>query len=378
MALVKRIDFVVGNRPQFIKLFPIFHWFRALNIPDTEARIIHTGQHFDADMSAAFFEPLHLPKPHAQFSLSSDRASAHIPEMINHLTRQFEQDRPDAVVVLGDTNSTLAGALAASQLQIPLAHLEAGLRSYDSKMPEERNRVLVDHLSQWLFVPHEGAKKNLEQEGIPEKKNNPKPRVVICGDVMLDALLLVREQETELKKLQEIGLAVGGYYLATVHRQSNTDHTETLLGILNGMQSLAEQTGIPVVFPVHPRTRNQIQRIQKSEKDWDGIHFLSPQDYLDTQHLIMGSVAVLTDSGGLQKEACLHGKPTWVFRDRTEWNELVDLGASELSGGGFGSIERLREFFNQGPVPVPGDWYGGGNAARIFWKQFIQEMEMTE
>lgn len=376
MATVKRIDFVVGNRPQFIKLFPIIHSFREFNRTDFEARIIHTGQHFDADMSGAFFEVLHLPEPHARFNLIAAGASAQISEMLNHLTRQFEHDRPDAVVVLGDTNSTLAGAIAASQLQIPLAHLEAGLRSYDSRMPEERNRVMTDHLSQWLFVPHKEAKENLEKEGIPNLKNNPKPKVVICGDVMLDALMLIRNREGgELKKVQELGFSVEGYYFATVHRQSNTDHTDTLLGILHGMQNLSERTGFRVLFPVHPRTRNQIHKIRKTEKEWEGIYFLPPQDYVATQHLIMGSIAVLTDSGGLQKEACLHGKKTWVFRDRTEWTELVDLGASELSGGGFGSIERLLEFFSQSPVQVPENWYGGGSAAHIFWKHFMQDLQ---
>ena len=372
MNKVKRIDFVVGNRPQFIKLFPLFHCLRHLNRQEVEARIIHTGQHFDADMSAAFFEPLQLPIPHAEFRLQSKTPAEQISEMLYNLKHQFTQAAPDLVVVLGDTNSTLAGALAASQLNIPLAHLEAGLRSYDSDMPEERNRVVVDHLSQWLFVPHAGAKENLTKEGIPDHKNKPKTRVVICGDVMLDALLLVQHQKKEgLAFLKERNLNPSTYYLATVHRQSNTDSKNALLGILNGLQALAEHSGYPIVFPVHPRTRLQIQTLQKEGKDWNQITFLAPQDYLCTQHLIMGSRAVLTDSGGLQKEACLHGKHTWVLRDRTEWNELVGLGASALSGGGFGSLEALLDFLNQPMPTVPLDWYGGGQASSVFWSSLL-------
>jgi len=372
MNKAKRIDFVVGNRPQFIKLFPIFHFLRTLKRLEVEARIIHTGQHFDADMSEAFFKPLQLPSPHARFKLSSKNPDEQISEMISNLKIQFTKERPDIVVVLGDTNSTLAGAKAASQQGVLLAHLEAGLRSYDASMPEERNRVQVDQLSQWLFVPHNAAKENLFKEGIPNPNQRPESKVVVCGDVMLDALLLIQEQKgKELDILKELGLLPGNYYLATVHRQANTDNPKELLGILDGLQSLAGRSGFPVAFPVHPRTRNQIQALQKSKKDWNKILFLPPQDYLATQHLIMGSLAVLTDSGGLQKEACLHGKHTWVMRDRTEWNELVDIGASALSGGGFGSLQELFEFFHQPPVKIPLDWYGGGKASSVFWNQLL-------
>jgi len=375
MNRVRRIDFVVGNRPQFIKLFPLFHRLRNLNRIDVEARIIHTGQHYDTDMSAAFFEPLQLPRPYAQFQLNAKKPEAQIAEMRTHLIHQFTKDRPDLVVVLGDTNSTLAGALAASERGIPLAHLEAGLRCYDSSMPEERNRIQVDQLSQWLFVPHNGAKDNLIKEGIPNPNKTPESKVVVCGDVMLDALLLIQEQKKDgLKFLNKMDLIPGRYYLATVHRQANTDDTEVLLDILNGMETLAKRSGYPVVFPVHPRTQRQIKALQKSEKGWNEIHFLTPQDYVGTQHLIMGALAVLTDSGGLQKEACLHGKHTWVLRDRTEWNELVEIGASALSGGGFGSLEALFEFLNQPAVQVPLDWYGGGEASSAFWAHLLDKV----
>lgn len=372
MNRVKRIDFVVGNRPQFIKLFPLFHALRKLGQNEVEARIIHTGQHFDTNMSAAFFELLQLPKPYLQFRLQATASEEQVPEMLANLKGHFVKEKPDLVVVLGDTNSTLAGALAANQLGIPLAHLEAGLRSYDSSMPEERNRIQVDQLSQWLFVPHQAAKGNLVREGIPNFNKKSESKVVVCGDVMLDALMLVQEQKNNSFSLfNELEIISGQYYLATVHRQANTDNPRVLIDILNGLQSVAERSGFPVVFPVHPRTQIQIQVLQKTEKGWKNIRFISPQDYLATQHLIMGSLAVLTDSGGLQKEACLHGKHTWVLRDRTEWNELVDIGASALSGGGFGSIEAFFEFLSQPAVQVPRDWYGGGKASSVFWRHVL-------
>jgi len=221
-------------------------------------------------------------------------------------------------------------------------------------------------------VPQQAAKDNLAREGIPNPNKTPESKVVVCGDVMLDALILIQEQKNNnLTLFTELELISGNYYLATVHRQVNTDNPKILIDILNGFQAVAERSGFPVVFPVHPRTQIQIQALQKTEQSWKNIRFIAPQDYIATQHLIMESLAVLTDSGGLQKEACLYGKHTWVLRDRTEWNELVEIGASALSGGGFGSIEAFFEFLSQPAVQIPRDWYGGGKASSVFWRHVL-------
>lgn len=312
MARLKVVT-VVGARPQFIKAAAVTPRLRRV----ADEILVHTGQHYDRELSAAFFEELGLPEPDVNLEVGSGSHGVQTGEMLRRLDPLLTGERPDWVLVYGDTNSTLAGALAAAKLGIPVAHVEAGLRSYNRAMPEELNRVLVDHLAQRLYCPSEAARENLRREGITDG-------VRVVGDVLDDALALVPDRPEVLAAL---GLGRGAYYLATVHRQENTDRPERLFGILRGLSRL----DAPVVLPLHPRTAKRLAELGL-EHPGAGIRVVAPQPYGATLTLVRHSRAVLTDSGGLQREAGALGVPCYVLRDETEWVELVASGRAVLVG----------------------------------------------
>jgi UDP-GlcNAc3NAcA epimerase len=304
---------VVGARPQFIKAAAVTPPLRRV----ADEILVHTGQHYDRELSAAFFEELGLPAPDVNLGVGSGTHGVQTGEMLRRLDPLLAAERPDWVLVYGDTNSTLAGALAAAKLGIPVAHVEAGLRSYNRAMPEEVNRVLVDHVATRLYCPSEAARENLRREGITDG-------VRVVGDVLDDALALVPDRPEVLAAL---GVEAGGYYLATVHRQENTDRPDRLVGILRGLRTL----DAPVVLPLHPRTRARLEAAGL-ERETAGIRLVAPQPYGATLTLVRHSRAVLTDSGGLQREAGALGIPCYVLRDETEWTELVASGRAVLVG----------------------------------------------
>jgi UDP-GlcNAc3NAcA epimerase len=307
---------VVGARPQFIKAAPVSVALAKAALTEV---MVHTGQHFDADMSEQFFTELGIPSPAHQLSIHSLSHAAMTGRMLEAIEAVILQDRPDWVLVYGDTNSTLAGALAATKLHVPVAHVEAGLRSFNRRMPEEVNRVLTDHVSDLLFCPTTTAVENLRREGI-------EAGVHAVGDVMFDSALraikLAREQSNIL---QVHGLRPGGYAVATVHRAENTDDPERLQRVLAWLEAASEER--PVVLPVHPRTRALIGHL-----DWQppGIALLRPLGYLDMAILVSRAAAVFTDSGGLQKEAYFYRVPCVTLRDETEWVETVEAGWNRL------------------------------------------------
>ena len=312
---------VVGARPQFVKAAPLS---RALRGRLREV-LVHTGQHYDYEMSAAFFEQLDIPAPDRHLGIGSSSHGAMTGRMLEALEEVMQEERPDLVLVYGDTNSTLAGALAAAKLQIPIAHVEAGLRSYDLRMPEEVNRRVTDHVSQILLCPTTAAVANLRREGITRG-------VVNAGDVMMDAVLenLAR---AEAVATPEVAPPAGTYYLATLHRQENVDDDARLLGILDALAGLPR----PTLLPVHPRTRKRIDALRLSATGH--LRFLKPAPYLEMLLLTSGARAVLTDSGGLQKEAFILGRPCITLRETTEWVETVEAGANRLVGA---SPKRIR------------------------------------
>lgn len=344
-----RIVTVVGARPQFVKVAPVS---RALvSVGGIDEVLVHTGQHHDAGMSAVFFERLRVPAPRHHLGIHGGSHGAMTGRMLEAVERVLVGERPDLVLVYGDTNSTLAGALAAVKLGIPVAHVEAGLRSFDRGMPEEVNRVLVDAISSVLFCPTARAVVQLAAEGV-------RRGVHLVGDVMLD-VALERADACDGRVLASLGVVADGYWVCTVHRQSNTDDPARLAGILAALDAMA--TDVPVVLPLHPRTARSI-----ASAGLDGslarLHVVEPLPYDEMLALVRSARGVVTDSGGLQKEAFFHRTPCVTLRDETEWPETVDLGWNVLAGsdpgrilaavGGIGGLARREG--------VP---YGDGRAA---------------
>jgi UDP-GlcNAc3NAcA epimerase len=315
----QKILTVVGARPQFIKAAPVSKALSQLNICEI---LVHTGQHFDTLMSDVFFNELGIPKPTYNLSINSLSHGAMTGRMLEEIEKTIIAERPNLVLVYGDTNSTLAGALAAAKLGIQVAHIEAGLRSFNRAMPEEINRVLTDHVSDYLFCPTQSAVRNLANEGIQRG-------VHAVGDVMFDcAISAIRLSEERSNILRELGIAPRTYALATVHRAENTDDRARFLEIVNWLDNASKESEI--IIPVHPRTRKLFESLPTVPL---GIRLIEPVGYLDMNKLIHNAVTIYTDSGGLQKEAYFHRVPCVTLRDETEWVETVDAGWNRLWKG---------------------------------------------
>ena len=315
---------VVGARPQFVKAAAVSRAFAADG--RIVERIVHTGQHFDAAMSDRFFEELGIPAPKHDLGIAGLGHGAMTGRMLERLDALMREEAPSAVLVYGDTNSTLAGALAASKLGIPLVHVEAGLRSFNRAMPEEINRVVTDHVSDLLLCPTGLAVENLRREGIERGVRH-------VGDVMFDATLFAAERSVGRSTvLADLDLAPGGYALATVHRAENTDDPARLAEVMDYLSGAAEKR--PVILPLHPRTKAALARTEPALARTDmtprGVRVIAPVGYLDMNRLLAGAALVMTDSGGLQKEAYFHRVPCITLREETEWRETVDAGWNRL------------------------------------------------
>lgn len=306
---------IVGARPQFVKAAAVSRAF--LDYPNIEEEVVHTGQHFDAGMSDVFFQELSIPKPSAYLDIHGGTHGVMTGRMLIALDALLEERKPDCVLVYGDTNSTLAAALSAAKLHIPIAHVEAGLRSFNMRMPEEVNRILTDHVSRYLFCPTSEAMANLAREGFDRRD----VLVAQTGDVMLDAALAFRP----LAKRPMADLPQR-FLIATIHRAENTDDLARLGQIVAGLNRVHREVG-PVVLPIHPRTR---QAIEKVDEKLAAI-VLDPVGYLEMLWLLDNCSIVVTDSGGLQKEAFFFGKPCLTIRDETEWVELIEMGVNRLT-----------------------------------------------
>jgi len=312
-----RLLTVVGARPQFIKALPVS---RAIaRAPDLSEVMVHTGQHHDAAMSGDIFQALGLPEPAENLGIHGGSHGEMTGRMLIALEGVIDRVQPDLVVVYGDTNSTLAGALAAAKAGLPVAHVEAGMRVFDRAMPEETNRVVVDHLSRLLLAPTRAAVANLAREGLVEG-------VTHVGDVMQDAVLAMAAMPvTGQGVLERLGLTPGRYAVATLHRAATTQSAASLAAAVGYLR--ARLTLLPVILPLHPRTRDAAARFGV---DLSGLTVIAPLGPLDMQRLLAGCAAVFTDSGGLQKEAYFHRKPCVTLRDDTEWSETVDAGWNRL------------------------------------------------
>jgi UDP-N-acetylglucosamine 2-epimerase len=342
---LKTVCTIVGARPQFIKAAPVT---RALEGSLREV-LIHTGQHYDYGMSDVFFEEMEMRRPDFHLGAGGGTHAEQTGKMLIGIEKILTEVKPDYVLVYGDTNSTLAGALATAKLQIPLAHVEAGLRSFNRAMPEEINRVLTDHVSSLLFCPTDAAVENLTKEGITQGVHR-------VGDVMYDALLhnlaIAHKRSTVLRSL---GLDKGNYALATVHRAANTDDPARMAAILDAIGSLS----VPVIFPVHPRTRKMLQENGLLESE--NIRMMEPVGYFDMLVLQENASCILTDSGGMQKEAYLLGVRCITLREETEWVETVQAGWNKLTGVDGNAIREAFRTWHPSAERLA--LYGNGNAA---------------
>jgi UDP-N-acetylglucosamine 2-epimerase (non-hydrolysing) len=314
------ITFVLGTRPEIIKLAPVIHTCQEKDVPYT---ILHTGQHYSETLDSVFFDQLELPEPDVNLAVGSGSHGEQTGEMLIRIERVLEDMAPDAVLVQGDTNSVLAGAIAASKMDVKLGHVEAGLRSFDWNMPEEINRIVADHISEYLFVPTEGSRQQLRDEGIPDS------RITVTGNTVVDAVYrnrkIARRRSDVISKL---GLRGTEYFLMTAHRAENVDDEDRFREILQGADRAAQAHGAEVIYPIHPRAQKRLEEFDLDVPDL--IRTIPPQEYLDFLRLEAEATLILTDSGGVQEEACILGVPCVTMRDSTERPETIDVGANTL------------------------------------------------
>jgi UDP-GlcNAc3NAcA epimerase len=357
-----KIITIVGARPQFVKAAIFSH--EISKYEDIDEKIIHTGQHFDENMSKIFFDEMKIPRPDYNLEINSLSHGAMTGRMLEKIEEILIENRPDYLVVFGDTNSTLAGALAASKLHIKVIHIEAGLRSFNMKMPEEQNRILTDRLSSFLFCPTDHAIKNLQDEGY----NSFDCTIVKSGDVMNDAALHYAKLDKELS-FKNDKIIEGKFILATIHRAENTDSKERIEAIIKALNKINKE--IPIVMPVHPRTKNIFKNL---DIECEFIQ-IDPVGYLDMIYLLKNCQMVMTDSGGLQKEAYFFSKNCVTLRDQTEWVELLDGGYNELVGAdevkilaGFEKMKKSKKEFNP-------SLYGSGKACEVIVNTLRKDFE---
>jgi UDP-N-acetylglucosamine 2-epimerase (non-hydrolysing) len=346
-----KLAIILGTRPEIIKMSPIIRECEKENL---DFYILHTGQHYSYDMDKIFFEQLNLPHARYNLDVGSGLHGKQTAKMLSGIEEVLIKDRPEFVLIQGDTNTVLAGALAASKLQIKVGHVEAGLRSFDRAMPEETNRVIADHISDYLFAPTETSRHYLLNEGIP------KERIFVTGNTVVDAAF----QNLEIAKtagdvLKSLGLKDKEYFVVTAHRAENVDSKSRLSGILSGFSQIYKEFGLPIIFPAHPRTVKMIREFGLEVPN--GTKLIEPLGYLEFLQLESGAKLILTDSGGVQEESCILQVPCVTLRDNTERPETVDVGANLIAGTGEKIILCVRKMLESGK-----GWtnpYGDGNAA---------------
>lgn len=347
---MQKIITILGARPQFIKAAAVSNQFKG----KIEEILVHTGQHYDPNMSDVFFEELNIPKPKYHLNVGSGSHGAQTGDMLREIEKVLLDEKPDFVMVYGDTNSTLAGALAASKLLIPVIHIEAGLRSFNKAMPEEQNRILTDHISDLLFVPTQTAVANLSHEGIQKG-------VHLVGDVMYDGILhfsKIAHQKSTI--LESLNLAEESYVLCTIHRAENTNDPQRLRAICKALSSVDKQ----IILPLHPRTLKYIS--DYGIELGSNVRVIEPVGYLDMVRLMSDCSKIVTDSGGVQKEAFFLAKPCITMRDQTEWVETIENGWNILVG----ADEKLIQdgILNFNPTATRKDYFGSGNAVELIIK----------
>ena len=381
---LKKIITVIGARPQIIKAAAISRSISD-NYPDRMTElIVHTGQHYDDNMSDIFFNELGIPKPAFNLHVGSGSHGTMTSKMLEGLESLFLSEKPDAILVYGDTNSTIAAALAAAKVHIPVIHVEAGLRSYNKSMPEELNRISCDHMSSLLFSPTKAGMDNLKKEGfelIPTKKATiNRPNVYHCGDIMYDnSLYFSKLSEERSRVLEENELQENKFILCTIHRDSNTDDAQKLNSIFTALLQIHTETGLDIILPLHPRTKNKIDEFLEPAlyvkiNQATGFKLIPPTGFLDIISLEKNAKLIITDSGGIQKEAFFSKKPCVILRDETEWIEMVANGNARLAGSNEKRIfQETMELLNKTSFNYP-DIFGDGQAATFICTKILEDL----
>ncbi len=371
---------VIGARPQFIKAAALHRVIKKHFSDSINESLVHTGQHYDDNMSKVFFDELELPKPHYNLGINKSSAASQLSEMISGINKILISDQPDAVLVYGDTTSTLAGALSAQKNNIPLLHVEAGMRSFNKTQPEEINRILTDHISSLLFCSSPSAVNHLINENIKHVSTNKnsiqQPGIFLCGDVMADNVFYYAEKaKHESATLQKLNLQSKKFLLATIHRADTADNNNTLQSVFNALDNITTQENISLIIPLHPRTKNNMNNGLKQLINNNAlIKIIDPVSYIDMMALQQNALMVFTDSGGMQKETFLLKTPCVVLRNETEWTELILNGNNILSGTRSDEIQSAyKKLSAKNDFTFP-SLYGDGNAAakicEIIVKQF--------
>ena len=376
-----KIITIIGARPQFIKAAAISRAIRNHFSDKVKEVIVHTGQHYDKEMSEVFFTQLQIPHEDYNLGVGSGSHGEQTAKMILAIEEVLLKEKPNAIILYGDTNSTLAGGVAASKLGIPIIHIEAGMRSFTKKVPEEINRIMCDHVSTLLFTPTQTGADNLYREGFAKDNKGPyhvdNPKVILCGDIMYDNSLYFKDVALKNSKiLGEHGLVAGKYTLVTIHRNNNTDDPARLFNIFKSLDSLANVAGAVFVVPLHPRTKKMLATVPGLEQrltEVENIKIIPPASYLDMIALEANCDMVITDSGGVQKEAYYFEKPCIILQSETPWVELVQNGCAELADADSNAIESSWYYFNK-PVtklefkPV----FGDGKAAEFTVEKILE------
>jgi UDP-N-acetylglucosamine 2-epimerase (non-hydrolysing) len=354
---------MLGTRPEVIKLSSIIRFFDKNN---KNFVLIHSNQHYSDNLDKIFFEELELPKPDYNLEVGSGDPGWQTGKMIIEAEKIIKKEKPDIFIIQGDTNTVLAGALAASKQQIPLAHVEAGLRSYDYSMPEEKNRVATDHISEFLFAPTEKQEKILLNEGVNKEK------IFVVGNTIVDAVKQNSKISEKEERLEKFGLSKDQYILATVHRAENTSKKRTLSNIFQGLEQAADDLNKKVILPIHPGTKNKLKEYNIKPKEQ--IEIIEPVGYLDFLALMKNASLIITDSGGVQEEACIIKTPCLTIRENTERPETVEVGANKLAGTNSNKIRKLtKQMINKNT-----DWpnpFGEGEAGKRIIEILIKESQ---
>lgn len=376
-----KIVTIIGARPQIIKAAALSRTIRDYFSDQITEVIVHTGQHYDANMSSVFFKELGIPQAEFNLEIGSNSHGQQTGVMIQKLENILVKEQPAAVIVYGDTNSTLAATIAASKIHIPIVHIEAGLRSFNKKMPEEINRIMCDHASTLLFSPTKSGFHNLINEGFKENQapyNIDNPGIFHCGDVMYDNSIYfsgLSEQNSTI--VNDLKLTKEQYILATVHRNDNTDNLERLSSILKSFETITQQYNQTIVLPLHPRTKKMIEQFWGNDyinelKQNPNLKLIEPVSFLDMIALEMNSKMIITDSGGVQKEAFFFKKPCIILRPETEWVELVECGAAKIVGANHQLIvESFIEYHKAQNIEFP-KLFGNGNTAKFICEQLLE------
>lgn len=380
----KRIVTIVGARPQIIKSSAISRTIKTNFINELEEIIVHTGQHYDENMSEVFFTEMGIPKPNYNLEVGSGSHGIQTAKMLEGLEAIFLKEKPNAVLVYGDTNSTLAGALAAVKIHIPVVHVEAGLRSFNKAMPEEVNRITCDHVSTLLFTPSITGLENLKNEGFKlhdeDKASANHPKTYHCGDVMYDNSLYFSEISDENSTLlNDLSLKTDNYILTTIHRDSNTDIAENMEQIFSALLEIEKSSGLTIVLPIHPRTKSKMKDqlsndlYAEIEKNIN-FRIIPPAGFIDIIALEKNARMIITDSGGLQKEAYFFKKPCLILRPQTEWVEIVENGNAILVDSSKKRImEGFSDLLSKTDFTFP-ELYGDGKAAEFICEKIIENL----